>query len=237
MNAYSNHFTRFLRSLAAAAVGCCLILPAVVSAQDQPVRKIGFVRLVNAVAQRKNGVEWLIDGESMNPDGYQLGDVTGGIGLSPGSHQITVKREGVEQGSTRIQVVVDDTTTLIPFAEKVPATDEKPAYWTIRILRLRQMKPETERTATFVSVSQTPQHEVEIRDPQGNWTRVAVKRLATVRTPIKYPEGYVPLRSKEGKLPPIPVGGPGNYVVVLYDARDGTTKALNLQDYKFLSAE
>ena len=235
MNAPSNRRSVF-RRLTAAACGM-LLLPSLACAQEPAARKVGFVRLVNAVAQGEKALELLIDGEAMNPDGYQLGDVTGGIGLAPGSHQITVKREGVQPGSTRIDVVADNTTTLIPFAEKVPATDDKPAHWTIRILRLKQMEPETERTATFVSVSQTPEHEVEIRDPKGNWTKVAVKRLATVRTPILYPEGYVPLRTKTGKLPSIPVGEPGNYVVVLYDDATGATKALNLQDYKYLSAE
>jgi hypothetical protein len=235
MNARSNIRRPLFR--AAAAALCAALIPAL-AAQDRPaVTKVGFVRLVNALAQGDKATELLIDGESMNPDGYQLGDVTGGIGLAPGSHTITIKREGVTAGTTRIDVAADQTTTVIPFAEKVPATDDAPAYWAVRILRLKQMEPETARTATFVSVSQTPEHEVEIRDPKGNWTKVTVKRLTTVRTPILYPEGYVPLRTKTGKLPSIPVGEPGNYVVVLYDDSSGKTKALNLQDYKYLSAE
>jgi hypothetical protein len=233
MNALSNITLRLIPALCA-----LLLLPAAARAQEPPAaRKVGFVRLVNAVAQGDKSLEMLINGESMNPDGYQLGDVTGGIGLAPGSHSITVKREGIEPGTTRIDLAADTTVTLIPFAEKVPATDDKPAHWTIRILRLKQMDPETARTATFISVSQTPEHEVEIRDPKGNWTKVTVKRLAVARTPILYPEGYVPLRMKTGKLPSIPVGEPGNYVVVLYDDASGATKALNLQDYKYLSAD
>lgn len=234
MNALSNSIRRLVPVLCALS-----LLPAAATAQDKPAaaRKVGFVRLVNTVAQGDKPLELLIDGESMNPDGYQLGDVTGGIGLAPGSHSVTVKREGVEPGTTRIDLVADSTVTLIPFAEKVPATDDKPAHWTIRILRLKQMDPETARTATFVSVSQSPEHEVEIRDPKGNWTKVTVKRLTIARSPILYPEGYVPLRMKSGKIPSIPVGEPGNYVVVLYDDASGVTKALNLQDYKYLSAD
>lgn len=236
MNARSNIFFHIFRSAATAAL-CAALIPSLTAQTPPAPSKVGFVRLVNALAQGDNTTELLIDGESMNPDGYQLGDVTGGIGLAPGSHAITIKRQGVTSGSTRIDVVADQTTTLIPFAEKVPASDDKPAHWSVRILRLKQMKPETARTATFVSVSQTPEHQVEIRDPKGNWTKVTVKRLATARTPILYPEGYVPLRSKNIKLPSIPVGEPGNYVVVLYDDPTGKTQALNLQDYKYLSAE
>ena len=220
---------------AAACLGCgCLALAAVSAA---PPPKPGFVRLVNAVAAGQDKLELFIDGELMNPDGYQLGDVTGGIGLPPGPHQITIKRPGVRAGVTRLTVAAAATITLIPFAERIPATDDEPAHWTMRILRLRQMEPVTKRTATLVSVSQSPEHVVEIAAPDGKWTAVLVKRLAIARTPIHHPEGYVPLRCKSGKLPSIPVGEPGNYVVVLYDDAAGRLQALNLQDYKYLSAD
>ncbi|MCX6877966.1 MAG: hypothetical protein NTW21_29745 [Verrucomicrobia bacterium] len=228
----SSHFSLRL----ACVLGCCWLV-APTAAPETPPRKVGFVRIVNALAQGQDRLQLLIDGEVMNADGYQLGDVTGGIGLTPGAHQITLKRVGVRDGVTRIALVADNTVTLIPFAERVPASDDQAAHWAMRILRLKQLDPETKRTATFVSVSQTPEHEVEIRAPNGKWTKVFVKRLTLARTPIHYPEGYVPLRCKSGKLPSIPVGEPGNYVVVLYDDAEGKLQALNLQDYKYLSAD
>jgi hypothetical protein len=219
----------------AAWLGSCLLAPVI--AQDPVPEKVGFVRLVDAVAQGRDKLQFFIDGAAMHPDGYHLGDVTGGIGLKPGTHEITIKRPGVSDGFTRLNMVADRTVTLIPFAEWVPATDDKAAHWAMRILRLKQMEPVTKRSATFVSVSQSPEHEVEISAPNGKWTKVFVKRLAIARTPIRYPEGYVPLRCKAGKLPSIPVGEPGNYVVVLYDDAAGNLQALNLQDYKYLSAD
>ncbi|MEI6604333.1 MAG: hypothetical protein WCP35_03410 [Verrucomicrobiota bacterium] len=204
-----------------------------VTAADKP----GFVRVVDAVAQGQDKLLLFIDGESMNPDGYVLGDVTGGIGLKPGQHEITLKRPGVSDGVTRLNLESEHTITLIPFAERVAATDEKPAHWAIRILRLRQIEPVTKRSATFVSVSKTPILEVEIRAPNGKWTLVEVKRLATSQSPILYPEGYVPLRCHTRKLPSIPVGEPGNYVVILYDDAASNLQTRNLQDYKYLSAD
>jgi hypothetical protein len=233
MKTRSNIYVGCLRvAVWTACCGC-----ACVSARNPAAEKPGYVRLVDAVAQGQDRLQLLIDGEVMNPDGYKLGDVTGGIGLKPGVHQITIKRPGVKEGGTRLSISADNTVTLIPFAEWVPATDDKPAHWTMRILRLKQMEPETKRCATLVSVSQTPEHEVEVGAPNGNWTKVFVKRLAIARTPIHYPEGYVPLRCKSGTLPSIPVGSPGNYVVVLYDDAEGHLQALNLQDYKYLSAD
>lgn len=221
--------------LAACWAGCLFLEPA--TAQHPAASRTGFVRLVNAVAQGQGKLQLVIDGVAMNPDGYKLGDVTGGIGLAPGAHEVIMRQAGVDEAITSIHVVADSTTTLIPFAEQVPASDAKPAHWDMRILRLKQMDPVTARSATFVSVSQTPEHEVEIRSPNGKWTQVFVKRLAIARTPIHYPEGYVPLRSKTTRLPSIPVGKPGNYVVVLYDDASGNMQAVTLQDYKYLSAD
>src|SRR5690606_29850884 len=118
--------------------------------------------LINAVAQGEGPVHLLVDGDDLNPEGYRLGDVTRGIGLTPGVHRIAVKRTGVETGETNVKVEADDTTTLIPFAEKVPASDDKPVHWAMRILRLKQKEPETERSATFVSVCQEPEIKVEL---------------------------------------------------------------------------
>jgi len=233
MKTTSDIFSRTL-PLTAWLLGCFLTYssdPA--AAADKP----GFVRLVDVLAQGQDKLLVFIDGESINPDGYILGDVTGGIGLKPGTHEIAFKRPGVSDGVTHLNLAAEHTITLIPFAERVAATDDKPAHWAMRILRLRQLEPVTKRSATFVSVSQTPELEVEISAPNGKWTAVTVKRLTTSQSPILYPEGYVPLRCRSRPLPPIPVGEPGNYVVLLYDDANGALQALNLQDYKYLSAD
>lgn len=206
-------------------------------AAQEPKQKYGFIRLVNAVAQGAGKVSLVIDGTDMSPDGYEFGDVTGGMGLKPGAHTVTVKRDGVKEGTTKVNVAADDTTTVIPFAEKVPASDEKPAYWSIRILRLKQKEPEKDRTATFVSVANEPEIQVELSDPEGKWSTASVKRLSTAELPLKFPEGYAPIRTKAGKLESIPIGGNGNYVTVLYSDPEGKLRSLNFRDFKFLTAD
>jgi len=106
----------------------------------------------------------------------------------------------------------------------------------MRVLRLKQLEPQSERSATFVSVSQNPELKVEMRDPDGKWTAAYVKRLSIAQLPIRYPQGYVPIKTGEVELASIPVADVGNYVVLLYDDPDDKTKALNFRDYKFLSA-
>lgn len=215
---------------------CLLGLSMTAPAQEKG-NKTGFVRLANAVAPGTGKLELFVDGNSFNTDGYNLGDVTGGVALKPGSHDVTIKREGTKEGKTKVSIAADETTILIPFAEQVPASDTEPAHWAIRVLRLKQLAPEFERSATFVSVSRSPELKLEIRDPEGNWSPVFVKRLAVAQAPIKYPRGYVPIRLADVKLEPIPVAEIGNYVVLLYDDADGKTRALNFRDYKFLSAD
>lgn len=218
--------------------GACLLLTVFVStAQEEEPSKYGFIRLANAVAPGEGGLTWKIDGASVNEKGYKLGDVTGGVALKPGSHAVTFSREGTEEGTTKVNVQLDDTTILIPFAEKVPATDSKPAYWAIRVLRLKQREPESGQHATFVSVSQNPELRVEVSDTRGRWTPVFVKRLAVAATPLDYERGYVPIRTKAGDLESIPIGGPGNYVVLLYDDAGGGLKSLTFRDFKYLSAD
>jgi hypothetical protein len=197
----------------------------------------GFIRIANAIAPGTGNVNVLIDGNDVYPMGYKFGAVTGGVGLPPGAHSVTIRRAGVKEGTTKVNVEKDQTVTLIPFAEKVPATDQEPAHFAIRILRLKQKETQGGRSATFVSVSGMPELIAELRAPSGTWAKVSIKRLAIGETPILYPEGYAPVRVNGKEMESIPIGDPGNYVVVLYDDAEGNIKTVNFRDFKFLSAD
>jgi len=197
----------------------------------------GFIRVVNGVAQGTGTLKLLIDGEDMQPDGYNLGDATGGIGMLVGTHKVTFKKEGVKEGSSSIGLGQDQTVTVIPFAEKVPATDQEPGHFRIQILRLKQKEVNSGRTASFVSVSSQPEIKVELEDENGNIATVFVKRLSVAETPLNYTQGYAPAKVNGVSIKPIPIGGIGNYVVVLYDDPEGKVQSLNFRDFKFLSAD
>jgi hypothetical protein len=208
------------------------------SAQDQPAKPpAGFIRVVNAVAAGTGNVNLLINGEDMRPSGYLLGDATGGIGLRAGSQKVTIQKEGVQEGSTTVNLGKDQTVTLIPFSEQIPATDQEPAHHVIRMLRLRQKEVESGRTATFVSVSATPELKVEVESETGKRTAVFVKRLMVAETPLNYSQGYAPVLVNGSPIKSIPIGGAGNYVVVLYDDAEGKVQSLYFRDFKFLSAD
>ncbi len=205
--------------------------------KDPAAPPTGFVRIVNGIAQGTGTVKLIIDGEDMQPDGYNLGDATGGIGLPAASHKISFKREGTKEGTTTVVLEKDQTVTLIPFAEKVPATDQVPSHFKIQILRLKQKETNSSRTATFVSVSANPEIKVELEDENGKSATLFVKRLTVAETPLNYSQGYAPAKVNGNVIKPIPIGGVGNYVVVLYDDPDGRVQSLNFRDFKFLSAD
>lgn len=208
----------------------------VVGAQGEE-NKIGFIRLIHALARGEGKLTLELNGADVYPSGYQLGNATGGIGVEAGRCTVVIRRDGLEAGETKVDVKAGETTTVIPFAEQIPASDDKPAHWQIRILRLKQTKRQEGRVATFVSVSNLPEIAVEMREPEGGWTKQFVKRFGTASLPMNYPEGYVPLRVGESKLDPIPVMDEGTYVVVLFDDLEGNVSSISFRDFMHLTAD
>jgi hypothetical protein len=229
----------FKRSILTVLVGiliACVMHGRVLHAQDAR-GPFGFVRMLNAVSMGVGKLEFMIDAKAVRPDGYQLGNVTGGIALKPGICKILFRREGIREGETQVKVVANDTTILIPFAEQVPATENQPARWEIRILRLKQHEADDQRTASFVSVSCQPELRVEIRQSDGGWHPVFVKRLGIARAAIQQARGYLSVRCGERPLSAISVGASGNFVSVVYDDENGLLQSKTFQDYKYLSPD
>lgn len=212
-------------------------LPGRLWSRDETVGARGFVRVVNAVAIGTGKLDVLIDGATVREEGYKFGDVTGGIPGKPGDCTVSFRRDGVKGGETRVVLARNETTTLIPFAEMVPATPDREAYWKIRILRLKQHETKQKRTATIVNVTRAPELKVELRQKDGKWESLYVKRLALERAVIQQSSGYVAMRTEGENLESLSVGSSGNFVAIVYEDADGAIRSRNFQDYKYLSAE
>lgn len=214
-----------------------LLAASAVAAQDGPPQ-VGFVRIVNAVAAGDGKTSILIDGEDIFPKGYDLGQRTGGFGLKSGSHTITIRRNGVEPGSTKVDLQTGETMTLIGFAEKVPAEKkDDPPVWKTRILRLKQSDPERGFRMTLVSVCD--KEEVTIQAAiQGKQTveTATVKRLATTMVDLGRSRGEVLVKAGDEIITTVSPEDPGNYVVVLFQDAGGAIKALSFFDPKFVIA-
>jgi hypothetical protein len=200
--------------------------------------EVGFLRIINAIAPGDGTTRVLIDGEELFPKGYQLGQRSGGIGLAAGPHTVTLQKNGVESGTTKIDLKSGETLSLIGFAEKIPATDDHaPQRWTTKILRLKQSDPERGFRMTLLSVCDLDEVKVEAIIPgKSDITTAHVKRLATAAIDLGNTRSEAMVKVGGEVITTISPDEPGNHVVVLYQDADGKIRALTFFDPKFVIA-
>lgn len=200
--------------------------------------EVGFLRIINAIAPGNGTTRVLIDGEELFPKGYQLGQRSGGIGLAAGFHTVTLQKNGVESGTTKIDLKSGETLSLIGFAEKIPATDDHtPQRWTTKILRLKQSDPERGFRMTLLSVCDLDEVKVEAIIPgKSDITTAHVKRLATAAIDLGSTRSEAMVKVGGEVITTISPDEPGNHVVVLYQDADGKIRALTFFDPKFVIA-
>ena len=203
--------------------------------EGQP--EVGFIRIINAVAPGQGAASILIDGDDIFAKGYALGQKTGGLGLKVGAHTITIKKEGLDPGTTKLDLAKGETVTLIGFGEKVPAKKEgDPPKWEIKVLRLKQSDPE--KGFRLAVISLFPKDELALtaqivgRKPEP----IFAKRLVVATMNLGKSKPEVILKFGEEVLTTIAPEDPGNYVVVLYEDESGKVKALSFYDPKFVIA-
>jgi hypothetical protein len=200
--------------------------------------EVGFLRIINAIAPGDGTTRVLIDGEELFPKGYQLGQRSGGIGLAAGPHTVTLQKNGVESGTTKIDLKSGEILSLIGFAEKIPATDDHaPQRWTTKILRLKQSDPERGFRMTLLSVCDLDEVKVEAIIPgKSDITTAHVKRLATAAIDLGNTRSEAMVKVGGEVITTISPDEPGNHVVVLYQDADGKIRALTFFDPKFVIA-
>jgi hypothetical protein len=200
--------------------------------------EVGFLRIINAIAPGNGTTRVLIDGEELFPKGYQIGQRSGGIGLAAGPHTVTLQKNGVESGTTKIDLKSGETLSLIGFAEKIPATDDHaPQRWTTKILRLKQSDPERGFRMTLLSVCDLDEVKVDAIIPgKSDITTAHVKRLATAAIDLGSTRSEAMVKVGGEVITTISPDEPGNHVVVLYQDAEGKIRALTFFDPKFVIA-
>lgn len=214
----------------------CLAGAGGVSAQNAP--KVGFIRIVNGIAPGQGNAKLLINGEDIFPEGYQLGQATGAMGLKEGSVVVEAKREGVESGTTNLDIRGGETTTLIAFAEKNPQESiDDPPKWSVKLLRLKQSDPLRGYRVALVSICDTPEVRVVTENLAKNTKEIAhVKRLSISMVDLGTARGEAFIKDGDNVLTTVSTDSPGNYVVILYQDKDGKLAALTFYDPKFVVA-
>lgn len=226
-----------MRTLSKLAAAFALLLTTGTGwAQKSP--EVGFIRIVNGIAPGQGNVKFLIDGEDIYPEGYLLGQATGGLGLKAGGHNIEAKREGVESGSTKIDLQAGETLTLIAFAEKkTPESPDEPPKWTTKLLRLKQSDPMRGYRMALVSICDLPEVRVIANNhAKGTNDTAYVKRLAITMVDLGNAKGEAFVKDGERILTTVSTDSPGNYVVILYQDQEGKLSAISFYDPKFVIA-
>ena len=200
--------------------------------------EVGFLRIINAIAPGNGTTRVLIDGEDLFLKGYQLGQCSGGIGLAAGPHTVTLQKNGVESGTTKVDLKSGETISLIGFAEKIPATDEDaPPRWMTKILRLKQSDPERGFRMTLLSVCDLDEVKVDAIIPgKKDITTAHVKRLSNAVIDLGSTRSEAMVKVGDGIITTVSPDEPGNHVVVLYQDADGKIRALTFFDPKFVVA-
>jgi hypothetical protein len=200
--------------------------------------EVGFLRIINAIAPGNGTTRVLIDGEELFPKGYQLGQRSGGIGLAAGPHTVTLQKNDVESGTTKIDLKSGETLSLIGFAEKIPATDDHvPQRWTTKILRLKQSDPERGFRMTLLSVCDLDEVKVDAIIPGKKDITIAhVKRLSTAVIDLGSTRSEAMVKVGGEIISTVSPDEPGNHVVVIYQDAEGKIRALTFFDPKFVIA-
>ncbi|MFT3989813.1 MAG: hypothetical protein QM680_00240 [Luteolibacter sp.] len=185
----------------------------------------GYVRLFHAVNHGTGKLQVCINREPVRPGGYSLGDMTGGISLSPGIYQIHFERDGVKTCKTQLTVHSGETTTLVAYAEN--GKDG----WEIEVMRLKQQDAGDERWVSLVSVS--CDLAVEIKQGNGRWSAVSLEKRKPRRFENGQASAYLALRNQGREFTTRSLGMSGHAVVIFYDDENGESRMKSFLDYAY----
>jgi hypothetical protein len=151
---------------------------------------------------------------------------------------VTLQKNGVESGTTKVDLKSGETISLIGFAEKIPATDEDaPPRWMTKILRLKQSDPERGFRMTLLSVCDLDEVKVDAIIPgKKDITTAHVKRLSTAVIDLGSTRSEAMVKVGDEIISTVSPDEPGNHVVVLYQDADGKIRALTFFDPMFVVA-
>lgn len=202
---------------------------------QEDLAELGFLRIVNLVAPGEGNTYFSIDGKDIYQKGYRLGQKTGGFGLKPGIHSITLKKSGVESGTSKISVIKGETLSLVGFAEKVPSDKPgDPPVWKSKILRLKQSDPENGYRIALISTCSIDELKIEA-DISGKSKEVLfIKKMVLTSLDLGRSKKVVRLSVAGQEIITVSPDDPGNYVVLIYEDGDGKTVAVSFYDPKFV---
>ncbi|MEM9080103.1 MAG: hypothetical protein AAGC74_05360 [Verrucomicrobiota bacterium] len=177
-----------------------------------------------------------INGKVIWKPGYTVGQRTGALPYSEGSHKFVVKREGCLPAETSLPVERGKAQTLIGYAEEIFDEDGNSLGYQIKIARMRQHTPEKGLVVTFVSFCKDEKLDLVIEEAMSGETFIhAVDRRRSSRLKL-VDEGRVRAVVKHDGEPigTIKVDELGNYVVMIFENEKGEKQLQTFYDPEFM---
>ncbi|MFT4176883.1 MAG: hypothetical protein QM627_09525 [Luteolibacter sp.] len=187
----------------------------------------GYLRIFNAVNRGEGSLQVRVNRESLSPEGYALGDLTGGIPLKPGVYRINFEREGTLPARTQLTVHARETTVLIAYVEASDRGDE------IRTFRLKPREVTDSRMVTLVSVAGSPNLKPEVRQVDRRWRAYSLERLKPLGFENLQPSAYLTLRCQGREFTTRSLGESGHAVIVFYEDEQGGLRMKSYLDYVY----
>jgi len=186
----------------------CALLSTVRGA-DPAGQKMGFYTFFNAVGT-STPTKLEIGKDKVKPDGFILGEMTGGIGISAGSHVFTAKNATAKHEDVQVEIKPDASTVLVAY---LISGEEKPKirFFTAPAAETSSSSP---LTATVVYISGRPGLDVEV-----NGSTQHLKALDLV--PVAVPQGSITIKHHADTIGSYGIDGSGNYLVIIFDDDKG----------------
>lgn len=198
---------------------------------------VGFFRIVNVVGAGEGNLKLTMEGKNHWPQGFKLGQRTGGIGMKAGKKEFSLSKEGCKSASRSLEVVAGETQTFVCYAEPVRDETGEIIDWELKIARLRQHTPDQGIFITVVSFCEEKELPVEINETaSGEVVKVVVPKLKTTRAALKSGLVSAEIKVKGEVVTNVLAAKAGNYVVMLYNEADGSKSGTVFYDPKFVLA-
>ena len=182
---------------------------ATVRAADPATQKVGFYTFFNAVGT-STPTNLEIGKDKVKPDGFNMGDMTGGIGISAGSHVFTAKNATAKHEDVAVEIKPDASTVLVAY---LISGEEKPKirFFTAPAAVAASVD---QITVSVVYVSGRPGLDVEING--------SVQHLnALDLVPVPVPKGAVVIKHHADTIGSYGIDGSGSYLVIIFDDEKG----------------
>lgn len=208
----------------------------VVQAQNEVPPNMGFVRFMNLVDAGEGNTKLNINGKTLWKPGYTLGQRTGALPYSGGSHNFTVTKEGCLPAEKKITVEAGKAQTIVGFAEEVFDEDGNSLGWQIRLASLKQHTPESGLVVTFISFCREDVIDLEITEAvsEKTFTQSVNKRRTTRLKLVDSGRVRASVSCNGDYIGTIKVDEEGNYVAFIFEGDDGNRKLKTFYDPEFM---